>query len=131
MKIHPYICALIIPAAACYATTEQPDSHQSLAQEIINLLSETELVLSTCTDATSVEAALPKLNELAQQAQSIHSRQLRLPDSTLQEDISIAAHVQEFQLIWGAICGHIERLEKAGILSNELRDVLRIAPTTN
>ena len=131
MKISTYISALIIPAAACYATTEHTDTHHSLAQEIINLLSETELVLSTCTDAASVEAALPRLEELAQQAQSIHDRQLKMPNSTLQEDISIAALVQEFQLIWGAICAHIERIEKAGILSNELRDVLRIAPTTN
>ncbi len=131
MKTLPYICALIIPAAACYANTEQTDTHHTLAQEIINLLAETELVLSTCTDEASVQVALPKLQELAQQAQSIHSRQLKLPNSTLQEDISIATHVQEFQLIWGAICAHIERLEKAGILSNELRDVLRVAPTTN
>ena len=131
MKISPYICALIIPAAACYATTEQTDTHHTLAQEIIDLLAETELVLSTCTDSTSVEAALPRLKELAEQAQSIHSRQLRLPNSSLQEDISIATLVQDFQLVWGAICNHIERLEKAGILSNELRDVLRIAPTTN
>ena len=131
MKTLPYICALIIPSAACYATSENPDTHHTLAQEVINLLAETELLLSTCTDAAGVEAALPKLKELAQLAQSIHSRQLKLPNSTLQEDISIAALVQEFQLIWGAICGHIERLEKAGLLSNDLRDVLRIAPTTN
>lgn len=131
MKTSPYICALLFPAAACYAGTEQVDTHHTLAQEVINLLAETELLLSTCTDAASVEAALPKLKELAQLAQSIHSRQIKLPDSTLQEDISIASLVQEFQLVWGAICGHIERLEKAGILSNELRDVLRIAPTTN
>jgi hypothetical protein len=131
MKTFPYICALLIPAAACYADTEQTDTHHTLAQEVVNLLAETELLLSTCTDAASVEAALPKLKELAQLAQSIHSRQLKLPNSTLQEDISIAALVQEFQLIWGAICGHIERLEKAGLLSKDLRDVLRIAPTTN
>lgn len=131
MKPYPYIYALVISATVCYATTEQPDTHHSLAQEVIALLSETELVLNSCTDSTSVEAALPRLRELAQQAQSIHSRQLKLPNSTLQEDISIAALVQEFQLIWGAICSHIERLEKAGLLSTDLREVLRIAPTTN
>lgn len=131
MKTLPYICALLIPAAVCHASTEQTDTHHTLAREIINLLSETELVLNSCTDEISTAAAIPRLRELAQQAQTIHERQLKLPNSTLQEDISIAALVQEFQLIWGAICAHIERLDKAGLLSNELREVLRIAPTTN
>ncbi|MBQ8480834.1 MAG: hypothetical protein IJ503_10690 [Akkermansia sp.] len=131
MKILPYTCALLIPAAACHAAAEQIDTHHILAQEIIHLLSETELVLSSCTDKMSTEAALPRLRELAQQAQSIHDRQLKLPNSTLQEDISIATLVQEFQLIWGAICAHIERLDTAGLLTPELREVLRIAPTTN
>lgn len=131
MKILPYTSALLIPAAACHAAAEQTDTHHILAQEIIHLLSETELVLSSCTDKMSTEAALPGLRALAQQAQSIHDRQLKLPNSTLQEDISIATLVQEFQLIWGAICAHIERLDKAGLLTPELREVLRIAPTTN
>lgn len=126
----PLICALLLPASVCCAT-EQTDTHHILAQEIIALLSDTELVLNSCTDSASVEAALPRLRELAQQAHDIHERQRKLPDSSLQEDISIASLVQEFQLIWGAIRAHIERLEKAGLLSKELREVLRIAPTTN
>ena len=127
----PLICALFLPASICCAATEQTDTHHLLAQEIITLLSDTELVLNSCTDPASVETALPRLRELAQQAQAIHDRQLKLPNSTLQEDISIAALVQEFQIIWGAICAHIERLDKAGLLTPELREVLRIAPTTN
>lgn len=131
MKILPYTCALLIPAAACHAATEQTDTHHTLAREIIDLLAETELVLNSCTDEISTAAAISRLRELAQQAQSIHERQRKLPNSTLQEDISIAALVQEFQIIWGAICAHIERLDKAGLLTPELREVLRIAPTTN
>ena len=128
--------SLILPATICGALLCSADeaaqaTHYSLAQEVINLLSETELTLGSCTDAAGVEAALPRLEELAEQAHRLRKSQLSLPDSTVQEDIAIARMVQDFQTIWEAIRAHIERLESSGLMSDKLRQVLRIAPTTN
>lgn len=118
-------------ALVCPMAVAQSDTHYLLAQEVINLLSETEMTLAGCTDAAGTEAALPKLRELAAQAAELRTRQQQLPDSTLQEDLTIAPLVQDFQLLWAAIRSHIERLEREGLLSAQLREVLRIAPTTN
>lgn len=125
------LATVSLPALICPIAAAQADSHYSLAQEVISLLSETELTLSSCTDAAGTEAALPKLRDLAAKAAELRSRQQQLPDSTMQEDVAVAALVQDFQIIWGAIRAHIDRLEQAGLLSAELREVLRIAPTTD
>lgn len=105
-------------------------THFSVAQEIIDLLSQTEIILNTCQNEESVKAALPQLSELAAQAKLLKEKQATLPDSSLNEDISLARQVQDFQTIWNAIRAHIERLENSGLISDELRDVLKIAPTT-
>lgn len=131
MKLHFFQATVVAPFALCSAADAQADSHYGLAQEIVDLLSETELLLSSCTDEPTTAAALPQLRELAQRAAELKNRQNKLPNSSLQEDINIAALVKDFQVVWGAICSHIERLEKGGLLTSELREVLRIAPTTN
>ncbi len=105
-------------------------SHASIAQEIIALLSDTELVLNSCRDQESVAAAIPELRELAARARDIRTRQLTLPDSSLQEDISIARSVPDFRTLWDAVSAHIERLQNENLMSDELREVLCIAPTT-
>lgn len=105
-------------------------THFSVAQEIIDLLSQTEIILNTCQNEESVKAALPQLSELAAQVKLLKEKQATLPDSSLNEDISLARQVQDFQTIWNAIRAHIERLENSGLISDELRDVLKIAPTT-
>ncbi len=131
MNIHFFPATAAVPFLLCSAAVAQTDSHYSLAQEIVALLSETELLLSSCTDKPTTAAALPQLRELAQRAADLKNRQNKLPNSSLQEDINIAALVQDFQVVWGGICSHIERLENSGLLTDELREVLRIAPTTN
>lgn len=129
---HIILSALIISTAlSCAAAQDTPDTHQSLAKEVLALLSDTELALNSCRDAESVKEALPTFRELAKQAEAIKQKQLALPDSTLQEDITIARNVQDFQMLWEAIRAHIDRLMNENLLSPELRDVLRIAPTTN
>lgn len=129
---HLILSACLLPAAICHAEPQDSaPTHQSLALELIALLSDTELALNSCRDAESVQAALPTFRELAKQAESIKQKQLTLPDSTLQEDIVISRNVQDFQMLWEAIQGHIDRLMSENLLSQELRDVLRIAPTTN
>ncbi len=129
---HLILSACLLPAAICHAEPQDSaPTHQSLALELIALLSDTELALYSCRDAESVQAALPTFRELAKQAENIKQKQLTLPDSTLQEDIVISRNVQDFQMLWEAIQGHIDRLMSENLLSQELRDVLRIAPTTN
>ncbi len=123
--------ALVLTCAISYATEETQATHFSLAQNVITLLSETELTLSSCTDAESVSTALPKLRQLGEQARAIADKQRLLPDSSLNEDLTIAPLVNDFQLLWDAIRAHIERLENSGLMSEELKNVLRVAPTTN
>ncbi len=126
-----YLGLALVPCLLSPAIAAQPDTHYTLAQEVIALLSETEQILNSCSDADSTAAALPELRKLAQRAAELRTRQLQLADSTMQEDINIAPLVQDFQLIWGAVCAQIERLEQAGLLSEALREVLCISPTTN
>ena len=114
----------------CVAAADESTTHFTIAQEVINLLAETELLLNSCRDADSVAAAIPELQKLGTEAQAIKQRQLSLPDSSLQEDITIARQVKDFQNLWSAIQSHIERLQKDGLMSDELRKVLCIAPTT-
>ena len=129
---HIILSALIISSSlSCATAQDTADTHQSLAKEVITLLADTELALNSCRDAESVQAALPTFRELAKQAETIKQKQLALPDSTLQEDITIARDVQDFQILWEAIQAHIDRLMNENLLTPELRDVLRIAPTTN
>lgn len=118
---------LICPAVA---DEQKADTHFTIAQDVINLLSETEIVLNSCRDAESVKAAEEPLKVLAKMAQDIKARQFALPDSSLQEDITIAGQVKDFQNLWNAIQNHIERLQRDGLMSDALRDILRIAPTT-
>lgn len=123
--------ALILACAISYASEEAQVTHFSLAQDVITLLSETELTLSTCTDEQSVAAAIPTLRQLGERARAIADKQRTLPDSSLNEDLTVAPLVSDFQLLWEAICAHIERIENSGLMSEELKNVLRVAPTTN
>lgn len=111
------------------AEGEQPafTSHQEAAQSLIHLLSQTEACLAGCTDAPSVQNALPRLRELAAQAAQFKAAQNSLPEPTTQDYLAAQAILGEFNTVWNAIRAHIERLEKAQLLSPELRQVLRIS----
>lgn len=121
-------CSLAL--ACCAIAAESTITHHQLAQEVIALLSETELLLSTCQDSESVQAALPQLQQLAEQAEAIRQKQLALPDSTLQEDLEIYKLVQDFQMLWNAVQDHIDRLINDGLMSPELSKILKISHNT-
>lgn len=122
---------LPILSLCCTAWGENAaDTHRSLAGKLIHLLSATEICLNSCQDAASVEAALPELRRLASIADDLASRQAALPPPTVQDDMAAADLVDDFATIWQAICKHIERLQKAGLVSDALRDVLKLAPPT-
>lgn len=116
------------PAAAEDAEDALPTGHQDCALAILRLLSDTELCLNGCRDAASVQAALPRFRELSERAHRLAEVQRHLPEPTSQDLISMNQHMERFNLLWGAIGDHIHRLEKAGLVSHELRDILHLAP---
>lgn len=123
----PQIPLLLLPAICCVAPA-QTDTHISIAHAVIDLLSETELCLNNCRDAQSVQSSLPRLRELAAQARKLLASQAMLEDSSVQDDMAASALVKDFSLLWEAIQQHIARLEKDGLMSPELREILCIAP---
>jgi len=101
-----------------------------LAQATVDLLSQTEICLNSCRDEESVRAALPRLQELAEQAQQLTARQKALPDPTVQDYMAAQSLVADFQTLWHAIQEHLERLECEQLLSPAMREILRIAPSS-
>lgn len=106
-----------------------PGSHQDLALEVLQYLSDTETCLNSCVDEDSVASALPRLRQLAAQARSLAERQRKLDEPSLQDHIAMQQHVKRFNTLWSAIRQHLDRLEKSNLMSPELRDVLRVAPS--
>lgn len=123
-----FLCSLLLAPVCCLATAQEQHSHLDLAQALINLLSETEACLNTCRDKDSVQAALPRLEQLAGQARQLRQQQAALPDSTVQDDMAAAELAGDFTLLWRAIGQHIERLETSGLMSEDLRHILHVAP---
>lgn len=118
-------CACVGFCAA--AEDSQPASHIDLTHIILDFLSRTELCLNSCQDAESVKAALPQLRELQQECGKIVEIQQELPEPTVQDYMAVQNQMEAFNTIWDAIRNHIERLEAAGLLSDEMRDILHIA----
>ncbi len=130
-----YTPLLLALSPLCTATgqpqAEQPAapaSHQEYIPALLALLNQTEQSLAACTDADSVTAELPRLRELAQQARQLSAHQQSLPEPTVQDYLTSHPHVAEFNRVWEAICGHIERLHRARLITPELRTILQLAP---
>lgn len=123
--MNKFFTAVVLPAICCTATAAAQDTHLSLAQEVVDLLSQTEVCLSLCQDEQSVQEQLPMLQQLAEQARSIQKRQQSLPDTTLAEDIEIAEKcVPDFVQLQRAIEAHIVRLREANLITLELAEIL-------
>lgn len=105
-----------------------PASHHEAAAQVVELLRDTDACLASCTDAASVQAALPRLRDLADRAARLKAAQELLPDPTQQDYMVGPALVQEFNAIWKSIRAHIDRLESQRLISDEMRDILRISP---
>lgn len=117
------------PSAPEASPTLTPSNHQEFAAALLQLLSDTEASLNICRDATSVQAALPQLRQLAERARELAAIQHSLPEPSLQDHAALTPIVERFNILWEAIRKHIARLEHEGLLTPELRDVLRIAPS--
>lgn len=112
----------LVLSGICHAS----DSHQSLALELIQILSDTESRLRDCTDAASTSAAIPHLHKLSQQIIRLKERQQALPEPTVQDYIAAQTLVAEFNTLAQAIQQHIERLLQEKLISPELRQILAI-----
>lgn len=114
--------------AAQPAQPAAPESHSDLARALTDFLSRTELCLRSCTDAASVQAAMPRLRELAQEARRLADAQDALPEPTTQDYMASQELALQFLPVWKAIRAHLERLEKDGLMTDELRRLLQVGP---
>lgn len=110
--------------------TAAADSHAELADALVNLLQRTAATLETCTDAAAVSTALPQLKEQREEAARLIARQAALPEPTVQDYMAAQVRANDFLDAKRAIRTHIERLQREGLLSPELREILGIAPET-
>lgn len=127
-----FFLALICAAGLFHVTAaETPTNHVDMTSAVLDFLSRTELCLNTCRDAASVQAALPQLEELRKECENLVNTQRDLPEPTVQDYMAVQNQMEAFNTIWNAICDHIERLELEGLMSDRLRDILRIAPAAH
>lgn len=117
--------SLIAPPA-----TEATDSHAELADMLVALLQRTVATLEQCTDEASVEAALPQLKEHREEAAQLMVRQAALPEPTVQDYMAAQARANDFLDAKRAIQTHITRLQTEGLMTDEIREILGIAPET-
>lgn len=124
-----YCPFMLLMAASCVAIA-QPDAgvsvhtHQTLAKELVDILSQTEIALNSCTDEQSVLAAIPRLLELSQRAASLKQQQKELPEPTVQDYLAAQNLVGDFNTLALAIEQHIARLQRENLLSPELQKIL-------
>lgn len=124
--------ACFLLASACCVAVAQPeteltaDTHQSLAKELIDILSQTEIQLRTCVDEQSVTNAIPQLLELSQRASKLVQRQKTLPEPTVQDYLAAQSLVGDFNTIAQAIEQHIARLQNEKLITPELKKILNL-----
>ncbi len=134
MNISPTVAVLAALAfalpttASVAAPTARLDSHQAYTAALIELLSQTEICLNLCRDAASCDAALPRLRELSARAAELSAALPLLTEPTVQDYMASHPQVPVFNKLWTAIGEHIERLTQAGLMNDEMRKLLGIAP---
>ena len=113
----------------CHAADMPSASHMDHTHKILDFLSRTELCLNSCRNAESAAASLPQLRELEKECAQLVESQRALPEPTVQDYMAVQDQMEAFNTIWEAICKHIERLESEQLISEEMRNILRIAPS--
>lgn len=114
-------------ALSATAASPVPANHVDLTTAIIEFLSRTELCLNSCQDEASVQAAIPRLQELKKECDTLVETQRALPEPTIQDYMAVQSQMESFNTVWNAIRDHIERLEQTGLMSQEIRNILHIA----
>lgn len=116
---------LIAPAVIA---KDEISSHTTIAQALVELLSQTELCLRGCQTSEHIEKAMPLLQSLKQRAEEISRKQQQLPEPSEQDYLAAQMYAKDFNTLWKAIQEHIARLQKGKLMTAELREVLGIAP---
>lgn len=106
------------------------DSHADLADALANLLQHTAATLEQCMDDASVAAAIPQLKAQREEAARLIVRQAAMPEPTVQDYMAAQARANDFLEAKRTIQTHIERLQTEGLLTDEIRRILGIAPET-
>ena len=126
------LLCMFTPAPAAAGESAEPaplpESHHDLARVLTDYLSRVELCLRSCTDAASTAAAIPQLRELAAEARLLEQRQQQLPEPTVQDYMASQELALKFLPLWKAIRAHIERLERDGLMTDQLRNLLQNGP---
>lgn len=112
----------------CASAKDLPNNHVDLTAAILDFLSRTELCLNSCQCAESTKQAIPTLRELKTEADKLTEIQRNLPEPTIQDYMAVQKKTGMFNTIWKAIRDHIERMENEQIMTQEIRDILFIAP---
>ena len=118
------------PSEAAISTEPVADSHTELADALVDFLRRTDACLAACTDEANSRAALPQLETLRTEAAELAARQARLPEPTVQDYLATQDRANDFLQLWQSIRAHLTRMEKAGLLLPEIRQMLHIAPET-
>lgn len=129
----PLLCLagiLLCPLSTADETTAAPslESHADIADALTDLLRRTVEQLEGCTDTDTVQAALPMLQSLREEAAGLMARQAALPEPTVQDYMAAQNRANDFLDAKRAIQHHISRLQKAGFITPEVREILGIAP---
>lgn len=124
------LCAPASEEVSAPAAVAEPDSHAEVADALVDLLQRTLTTLEQCTDAASVNAALPTLQAQREEAEALIARQAALPEPTIQDYMAAQARANDFLDAKRAIRAHIERLQAEGLMTDKIRRILGIAPET-
>ena len=122
-----YFFALVAVVTIQTSAQEAPASHQDMAESLLDFLSRTELCLRSCTDEASVNEAIPRLRQLAKEADNLAAAQAALPEPTVQDFMSVQDKMGTFDSICKAIQAHLVRLSEKGLLNADFRQILKIS----
>lgn len=103
-------------------------THSDLATDILIYLAATESSLRACQDEESIKKTIPQFKRLKEESDRLMAIQRQLPDPSRQDCIDVEKKGVAFLKLWKAIRKHIERLENEKLITQELRDILYIAP---
>lgn len=132
----PLLCLAVLffcplsPAAEETAAAPSLESHADIAHALTDLLRCTAEQLEGCTDTATVQATLPVLQSLREEAADLMTRQAALPEPTVQDYMAAQNRANDFLDAKRAIQRHISRLQEAGLMTPEMRKILGIAPET-
>lgn len=122
---------LTVQGAEDVAAETEPaatESHISIAEQLVELLQHTADCLESCTTEETAATALPTLQGLQEQAAALAAAQSALPEPTVQDYMAVQNRANDFLDAKKRIQREIQRMQKAGLLTAEIREVLRIAP---